>query len=36
MKQLLWVGIGGFLGSIARYKLGGFVLSIDRRRGIFR
>src|ERR1700720_2252534 len=25
MKQLLWVGIGGFLGSIARYKLGGFV-----------
>src|ERR1700682_4861530 len=26
MKQLLWVGIGGFLGSIARYKLGGFVL----------
>jgi CrcB protein len=26
MKQLLCVGIGGFLGSIARYKLGGFVL----------
>jgi fluoride exporter len=26
MKQLLLVGIGGFLGSIARYKLGGFVL----------
>jgi fluoride exporter len=26
MKQLLWVGIGGFLGSIARFKLGGFVL----------
>lgn len=26
MKQLLLVGIGGFLGSIARYQLGGFVL----------
>jgi len=26
MKQLLWVGLGGFLGSIARFKLGGFVL----------
>ena len=26
MKQLLLVGVGGFLGSIARYKLGGFVL----------
>jgi CrcB protein len=26
MKQLLLVGIGGFLGSISRYKLGGFVL----------
>jgi CrcB protein len=26
MKQLLWVGIGGFLGSIARFKLGGFIL----------
>ena len=26
MRQLLWVGIGGFVGSIARYKLGGFVL----------
>lgn len=26
MKQLLLVGIGGFFGSIARYKLGGFVL----------
>jgi fluoride exporter len=26
MKQLLLVGIGGFLGSIARYKFGGFVL----------
>ena len=26
MKQLLIVGIGGFVGSAARYKLGGFVL----------
>ena len=26
MKQLLLVGLGGFLGSIARYKFGGFVL----------
>ena len=26
MKQLLIVGFGGFLGSVARYKLGGFVL----------
>ena len=26
MKQALFVGIGGFLGSIARYKVGGFVL----------
>ncbi len=26
MKQLLLVGIGGFLGTITRYKLGGFVL----------
>lgn len=25
MKQLLLVGLGGFLGSIARYKFGGFV-----------
>ena len=26
MKQALWVGLGGFLGSIARYKLGGVIL----------
>lgn len=26
MKQFLWVGVGGFLGSIVRYKLGGFIL----------
>ena len=26
MKQLLVVGLGGFVGSVARYKLGGFVL----------
>ena len=26
LKQILIVGLGGFLGSIARYKLGGFVL----------
>lgn len=26
MKQILIVGIGGFIGSVARYKLGGFIL----------
>ena len=26
MKQALIVGLGGFIGTIARYKLGGFVL----------
>ena len=26
MKQLWFVGLGGFIGTIARYKLGGFVL----------
>ena len=26
MKQLLLVGPGGFVGSVARYKLGGFIL----------
>jgi CrcB protein len=26
MKQLLVVGLGGFMGSIARYKLGGILL----------
>ena len=28
MKALLLVGFGGFLGSIARYKLGGLVLHL--------
>ena len=26
MKQLLWVGIGGGIGAMARFKLGGWVL----------
>lgn len=26
MQSILLVGLGGFLGSIARYKLGGYVL----------
>jgi len=26
MKPMLMVGIGGFIGAMARYKLGGFVL----------
>lgn len=26
MKELLLVGVGGFVGSIARYKFGGFIL----------
>jgi hypothetical protein len=26
MKQVLWVGVGGFIGAIARFKIGGFVL----------
>lgn len=26
MKDILLVGIGGFIGSVARYKLGGLVL----------
>src|SRR5687768_7476172 len=26
MKQILLVGLGGFIGSIGRYKLGGFVM----------
>jgi CrcB protein len=28
MQNLLLVGLGGFLGSIARYKLGGLVLHL--------
>lgn len=28
MKDILLVGLGGFLGSIARYKLGGLVLHL--------
>ncbi len=26
MKQIIWVGIGGGLGAMARYKLGGMIL----------
>lgn len=26
MKELIAVGVGGFVGSVARYKLGGFLL----------
>jgi CrcB protein len=25
MKQILWVGLGGFLGAIGRYKIGGLI-----------
>lgn len=28
MKHILLVGLGGFLGSVARYKLGGLVLHL--------
>ena len=28
MKEILLVGIGGFAGSVARYKLGGLVLHL--------
>ncbi|MFA5628083.1 MAG: fluoride efflux transporter CrcB [Thiohalomonadaceae bacterium] len=28
MKDILFVGFGGFVGSIARYKLGGLVLHL--------
>lgn len=28
MKDILLVGIGGFIGSVARYKLGGLVLHL--------
>lgn len=28
MKDILLVGLGGFLGSVARYKLGGLVLHL--------
>lgn len=28
MKDILLVGIGGFVGSVARYKLGGLVLHL--------
>jgi fluoride exporter len=33
MQQILLVGLGGFLGSVARFKLSGFVLhhSVDWR-----
>lgn len=26
MKQTLWVGVGGFIGAIARYRVGGLIL----------
>ncbi|MDQ6913702.1 MAG: fluoride efflux transporter CrcB [Verrucomicrobiota bacterium] len=26
MKQTLWVGLGGLIGAIARYKIGGIIL----------
>ena len=26
MKQIILVGLGGFIGAIGRYKLGGFIL----------
>lgn len=29
MKQALFVGVGGFLGAVARYKLGGVVLGLS-------
>ena len=29
MKGILLVGLGGFLGAIARYKLGGLVLLLS-------
>lgn len=29
MKDVLFVGLGGFLGSIARYSLGGWVLHMS-------
>ena len=28
MKEVLLVGLGGFIGSVARYKLGGLVLHL--------
>jgi len=28
MKSILLVGLGGFIGSVARYKLGGWVLHL--------
>ena len=29
MKGILLVGLGGFIGSVARYKLGGLVLNLS-------
>ena len=37
MKGILLVGLGGFLGAIARYKIGGLVLllvTLQRRRAL--
>ena len=28
MKSILLVGLGGFIGSVARYKLGGLILQV--------
>ncbi|HKO67513.1 MAG TPA: fluoride efflux transporter CrcB [Burkholderiaceae bacterium] len=28
MTNILWVGLGGFIGSVTRYKLGGWVLHL--------
>lgn len=32
MKSILLVGLGGFLGSVARYKLGGLVLHMTAQQ----
>lgn len=35
MKQALFVGLGGFLGSVARYQLGGVILHHSSSSGRF-
>jgi fluoride exporter len=30
MKNILFVGLGGFLGSVVRYKLGGLILHLSQ------
>lgn len=32
MKDILLVGLGGFIGSVARYKLGGLVLHLTAQQ----